>query len=423
MAEQLLVINPRTTESLEALDASITSSDSIEWAVGTALPDSFDPSKSTLVLVVAGAPSDDAAGRPERMRGPVESWMLWRLVIARAASIQPALESNCLVLEEVVEEDRYSLRGDVMSAVSGLIGGYEDVEGLDESSLRTALETAAGHGASMFPERASDAARKPAGQPSAPTSWTMNTSPERYLVNRRDFVELRDVPAPALAHQVFFQMWQNRQAPFEQIAEGDVVYLGDTDTRRVYWEVRVGSLLRDGYESTAEALDALWHAYGIAEDDLNDYHRTRPSAGVVLAWAPIVMRPLDVTLPAGQHFGQNGYRKLEQSDLDAIGMPDIATGDPIAEPPDTYDPRDWRLRPLAQISRYIPLHVRLAVWDRDGGTCVGGCGATTGLHFDHIVPFSRGGKSTVENIRLLCARSNLSKGSKGPDAPLACVKP
>lgn len=63
-------------------------------------------------------------------------------------------------------------------------------------------------------------------------------------------------------------------------------------------------------------------------------------------------------------------------------------------------------------SRLIPTSVKLEVWKRDGGKCVM-CGATDDLHFDHIVPFSKGGTSRVtDNIQLLCARHNLRKSAK-----------
>lgn len=64
------------------------------------------------------------------------------------------------------------------------------------------------------------------------------------------------------------------------------------------------------------------------------------------------------------------------------------------------------------ISRQIPTAVKVAVWKRDHGKCVT-CGATDNLHFDHDVPFSKGGSSiTVDNVKLLCARHNLSKSDK-----------
>ncbi len=60
-------------------------------------------------------------------------------------------------------------------------------------------------------------------------------------------------------------------------------------------------------------------------------------------------------------------------------------------------------------SRIIPAFVKLEVWKRDKGRCVM-CGSKDNLHFDHIIPYSKGGSSLVaENIQLLCARHNLAK--------------
>jgi len=59
--------------------------------------------------------------------------------------------------------------------------------------------------------------------------------------------------------------------------------------------------------------------------------------------------------------------------------------------------------------RVIPTRVKLEVWQRDGGRCAI-CGAQDELHFDHILPFSKGGTSlTAANVQLLCARHNLAK--------------
>ncbi len=59
--------------------------------------------------------------------------------------------------------------------------------------------------------------------------------------------------------------------------------------------------------------------------------------------------------------------------------------------------------------RIIPTAVKLEVWKRDGGKCVV-CGASDELHFDHILPFAKGGTSiTSQNVQLLCARHNLEK--------------
>jgi hypothetical protein len=59
-------------------------------------------------------------------------------------------------------------------------------------------------------------------------------------------------------------------------------------------------------------------------------------------------------------------------------------------------------------SRTISSRVKMAVWHRDGGRCVL-CGSSLDIHYDHDVPFSKGGANTEENIRLLCATCNLKK--------------
>jgi len=59
--------------------------------------------------------------------------------------------------------------------------------------------------------------------------------------------------------------------------------------------------------------------------------------------------------------------------------------------------------------RIIPTPIKVSVWKRDGGKCVM-CGATDELHFDHDLPWSKGGTSmTTENVQLLCARHNIAK--------------
>lgn len=63
-------------------------------------------------------------------------------------------------------------------------------------------------------------------------------------------------------------------------------------------------------------------------------------------------------------------------------------------------------------NRLIPASVKLEVWKRDKGKCVI-CGSANNLHFDHIIPYSRGGSSlTAANIQLLCARHNIAKRDK-----------
>jgi hypothetical protein len=67
---------------------------------------------------------------------------------------------------------------------------------------------------------------------------------------------------------------------------------------------------------------------------------------------------------------------------------------------------------LRQRTRVIPSDIKKFVWERDNGCCVL-CGSSDELHFDHDLPYSKGGASiTPHNVRILCARHNLQKSDK-----------
>lgn len=63
-------------------------------------------------------------------------------------------------------------------------------------------------------------------------------------------------------------------------------------------------------------------------------------------------------------------------------------------------------------ARHVPAAVRRAVWQRDGGRCTftsekgHRCEARKLLEFDHVHPVARGGRATVEGMRLRCRAHN-----------------
>jgi hypothetical protein len=67
--------------------------------------------------------------------------------------------------------------------------------------------------------------------------------------------------------------------------------------------------------------------------------------------------------------------------------------------------------------RGVPLSLRYKVLTRDKFRCVK-CGTSPAvdvqcrLHVDHAMPFSRGGKTTPENLQTLCESCNLGKGNR-----------
>jgi HNH endonuclease len=73
-----------------------------------------------------------------------------------------------------------------------------------------------------------------------------------------------------------------------------------------------------------------------------------------------------------------------------------------------------RPRPARQTrtgSRHISAAVKRDVWQRDGGRCAfrgerGRCIETGFLEFHHVVPYAKGGATTLENLELRCRTHN-----------------
>jgi hypothetical protein len=89
-----------------------------------------------------------------------------------------------------------------------------------------------------------------------------------------------------------------------------------------------------------------------------------------------------------------------------VAVSDVSTP---ASPSQPIGPRD------------VPWRLRFRVFERDHFACVA-CGDSPAtsfgrckLHADHIVPFSKGGATVLENLRTLCMRCNVGKGDMTAD--------
>jgi 5-methylcytosine-specific restriction endonuclease McrA len=60
----------------------------------------------------------------------------------------------------------------------------------------------------------------------------------------------------------------------------------------------------------------------------------------------------------------------------------------------------------------IPLNLRKSVIERDGYYCVY-CDedlTNSEIHLDHVIPESKGGPTTYDNLQVTCRKCNLAKG-------------
>lgn len=131
-----------------------------------------------------------------------------------------------------------------------------------------------------------------------------------------------------------------------------------------------------------------------------------PSQGGQLPWSKInrVMA------------GPTGTVELESSSSRLAGPISVGDSEWVAEIANTLVRIDRRQILDSRRGRSpIPQHVRAEVWRRDGGRCkecgLDGSGGAS-LEFDHIIPISRGGADTVENLQVLCRRCNGQKSDR-----------
>jgi hypothetical protein len=117
------------------------------------------------------------------------------------------------------------------------------------------------------------------------------------------------------------------------------------------------------------------------------------------------------------HFGT--WRKALEAFVERMNRED-AQGEPVfkKEKPEQNIRSEIRERSVAvEDRRGVNSSLRYKVLSRDKFKCVR-CGAspatdpTCNLHIDHIVPFSKGGKTAPENLQTLCKNCNLGKGNR-----------
>lgn len=71
-------------------------------------------------------------------------------------------------------------------------------------------------------------------------------------------------------------------------------------------------------------------------------------------------------------------------------------------------------RPPLYTKKSIGSGLRRRVFERDEYRCVE-CGSWIELTVDHVIPESKGGPTTFENLQTMCRTCNLKKGTKMPD--------
>ena len=120
-----------------------------------------------------------------------------------------------------------------------------------------------------------------------------------------------------------------------------------------------------------------------------------------------------------------GWRKALEAFVEYIGEDDSADSETCIEEVIGHveieaeqTVTDSYVKPKHMTSRNINTRLRFKTLQRDNFKCCA-CGASPAkdpsveLHVDHIVPWSKGGETVINNLQTLCSKCNLGKGDMG----------
>ena len=135
---------------------------------------------------------------------------------------------------------------------------------------------------------------------------------------------------------------------------------------------------------------------------------TRPPSGMPALVLNADYRPLSY-YPLSLWPWQEAIKAVFLDRVDVVSTYDHVVHSPSFE---------MKLPSVVSLKQYVPqdrppAFTRFNLFLRDGFACQY-CSSTDDLTFDHVIPRSRGGRTTWENIVTACAPCNLSKGGRTP---------
>lgn len=125
---------------------------------------------------------------------------------------------------------------------------------------------------------------------------------------------------------------------------------------------------------------------------VNSHALSQPITPKLSTPNPYEINPYEINLDTYNQIAPYGYYVQAQPINDKVHIP-------IASPKLIID------------KKYIPTALRRAVLERDNYTCQR-CNSRSFLELDHIIPRSKGGATTYENLQVLCHGCNMQKGNR-----------
>lgn len=146
-----------------------------------------------------------------------------------------------------------------------------------------------------------------------PTSGALKGAAHAAFVTSRSF-NLPDAPDD-LKGAVYFNLWERKRWPYEEVQSGAVVYWYETRRQWIRWKTTLDLVEAFPYRSLKAAFDGIEDRFGEEVDRRQPYVVGKPKAGFCLAYR--ISRPtrVDLPKPEGVRFSQLGWERGDRPDI------------------------------------------------------------------------------------------------------------
>jgi HNH endonuclease len=103
----------------------------------------------------------------------------------------------------------------------------------------------------------------------------------------------------------WFNMWSNKNFPYYELLEGDILYWFDTIAQKLVWKTEVVKVERSPYSDKQQIFDRYPNSLGLK------YYESRPDSGYFVGYKVKVLEKLNLDKPNGFRFPQLGWLRVD----------------------------------------------------------------------------------------------------------------
>lgn len=222
----------------------------------------------------------------------------------------------------------------------------------------------------------------------------------------------------------WFSMWERKWWPYEELLEGDIIYWYETPHQRLVLKSQVTKVDRFQYSSkdmAARRLREKFHSF----DNTDEYFIKAPHKGFCLAWKAKPLQEINLDKPNKLKLPRLGWLRVNQNIAtnwlkqelltEEITIDDMVSDGSLREQLENLSEMMAEVSPerrqsifqqtIRRDTKIIKTLKRLCSYRCQFPNCGTGILKKNGSYYvevGHILPVSKGGKSVLGNLLVLC---------------------